>query len=45
MTGEDGRQAGETCCNYWLLLGESHLARRLFTVMVRRIVLLPSPVG
>ena len=28
---------------YWLLLAESHLTRRLFTAMVRRIDLLPLP--
>jgi hypothetical protein len=30
---------------YWLLLAESHLTRRLFTAMVRRIDLLPLPAG
>jgi hypothetical protein len=30
---------------YWLLLAESHLARRLFASMVRRIELLPLPAG
>lgn len=30
---------------YWLLLAESHLTRRLFASMVRRIELLPSPAG
>ena len=30
---------------YWLLLAESHLTRRLFASMVRRIKLLPSPAG
>jgi hypothetical protein len=30
---------------YWLLLAESHLTRRLFTAMVRRIDLLPLPRG
>ncbi len=28
---------------YWLLLAESHLARRLFGTMVRRIASLPLP--
>jgi len=28
---------------YWLLLAESHLTRRLFAGMLRRIVTLPSP--
>ena len=31
--------------HYWLLLAEGHLARRLFTAMVRRIDLLPLPAG
>jgi len=30
---------------YWLLLAESHLKRRLFASMVRRIELLPVPAG
>jgi hypothetical protein len=30
---------------YWLLLAESHLTRRLFVGMPRRIAALPSPVG
>src|SRR5437870_10484845 len=30
---------------YWLLLAESHLTRRLFAWMVRRIGLLPLPAG
>ena len=30
---------------YWLLLAESHLTRRLFASMVRRIELLPSAPG
>jgi hypothetical protein len=30
---------------YWLLLAESHLTRRLFGAMVRRIALLPVPAG
>jgi hypothetical protein len=30
---------------YWLLLAESHLTRRLFGAMVRRIELLPLPTG
>jgi Transposase DDE domain group 1 len=30
---------------YWLLLAESHLTRRLFASMVRRIELPPLPVG
>jgi hypothetical protein len=30
---------------YWLLLAESHLTRRLFGRMVRRIESLPLPTG
>jgi hypothetical protein len=30
---------------YWLLLAESHLTRRLFASMLRRIELLPLPAG
>ena len=30
---------------YWLLLAESHLTRRLFGGMLRRIAALPSPPG
>jgi hypothetical protein len=30
---------------YWLLLAQSHLTRRLFGAMVRRIALLPVPSG
>ena len=30
---------------YWLLLAESHLTRRLFGSMVRRIEALPLPAG
>ena len=30
---------------YWLLLAESHLTRRLFARMLRRIAALPSPAG
>jgi len=30
---------------YWLLLAESHLTRRLFGVMLQRIVTLPVPAG
>ena len=30
---------------YWLLLAESHLTRRLFGSVVRRIALLPIPPG
>ena len=30
---------------YWLLLAESHLTRRLFASMLRRIAALPPPAG
>ncbi len=30
---------------YWLLLAESHLTRRLFWTMFRRIASLPLPAG
>jgi hypothetical protein len=30
---------------YWLLLAESHLTRRLFASMLRRLELLPVPAG
>jgi hypothetical protein len=30
---------------YWLLLAESHLTRRLFVGMLRKIAVLPSPGG
>ncbi|MFZ0890416.1 MAG: hypothetical protein WA005_18400 [Candidatus Binataceae bacterium] len=30
---------------YWLLLAQSHLTRRLFGSMLRRIAALPSPAG
>jgi hypothetical protein len=30
---------------YWLLLAESHMTRRLFASMVRRIEALPLPTG
>jgi hypothetical protein len=30
---------------YWLLLAESHLTRRLFTGMLRKIATLPLPTG
>ena len=30
---------------YWLMLAESHLTRRLFAGMLRRIAMLPSPAG
>ena len=31
--------------DYWLLLAESHLTRRLFGTMLRRIAALPLPAG
>ena len=31
--------------DYWLLLAESHLTRRLFASMLRKIAALPSPAG
>jgi hypothetical protein len=31
--------------NYWLLLAESHLTRRLFGAMLQRIWALPVPTG
>jgi hypothetical protein len=39
-----GRLVNHARCN-WLLLAESHLTRRVFGPMVRRIELLPLPVG
>jgi len=30
---------------YWLLLAESHLTRRLFAGMLRKIAMLPAPAG
>ena len=30
---------------YWLLLAESHLTRRLFAGMLRKIAALPAPAG
>ena len=30
---------------YWLLLAESHLTRRLFAAMLRKIAALPAPAG
>jgi hypothetical protein len=42
---EDGWTAGEARRYYWLLLAESHLTRRLFGSMVRRIAALPVSTG
>jgi hypothetical protein len=39
-----GRLIKHARCD-WLVLAESHLTRRLFTAMVRRIDLLPLPAG
>jgi hypothetical protein len=43
-TGEDGRTV-KHARYYWLLLAESHLTRRLFGSMVRRIAVLSLPAG
>jgi hypothetical protein len=43
--GEDRRQAGQARAVLWLMLAESHLRRRLFGAMVRRIAALPGPTG
>ena len=43
--GEDWREARQAHPYYWLLLAESHLTRRLFGSMVRRIEALPAPPG
>jgi len=40
-----GRRLLKHACYYWLLLAESHLTRRLFGSMLRRIAMLPSPAG
>ena len=42
---QDGRAACDTARYYWLLLAESHLTRRLFGSMLRRIWALPVPTG
>jgi hypothetical protein len=39
-----GRMIRHARC-YWLLLAESHLTRRLFAAMLRRIAALPLPAG
>jgi hypothetical protein len=40
------RRDGKTSLpDYWLLLAESHLTRRLFASMLRRILALPLPAG
>src|ERR1022692_4212645 len=43
--GENGRAIGEACPYYWLMLAESHLTRRLFGGMVRRLDALGVPAG
>ena len=40
-----GRRLVKHARYYWLLLAESHLTRRLFGAMVRRIESLPLPSG
>jgi len=43
--GKTGGRLVKHARYYWLLLAESHLTRRLFGSMVRRIELLPLPAG
>jgi hypothetical protein len=43
--GEDRRTAHPTCALLLLLLAESHLTRRLFVGMLRKIAALSSPAG
>jgi hypothetical protein len=40
-----GRRLLKHACYYWLLLAESHLTRRLFGAVLRRIESLPLPAG
>jgi Transposase DDE domain group 1 len=40
-----GGRLANHACYYWLLLAESHLTRRLFESMLRRILALPLPAG
>ncbi len=40
-----GCSAAQLRGNYWLMLAESHLTRRLFGAMVGRIESLPLPAG
>ena len=40
-----GRRLVKHARYYWLLLAESHLTRRLFEAMLRRIAALPLPTG
>jgi hypothetical protein len=39
------RAASAVRRNYWLLLAEGHLTRRLFAGMLAKIAMLPSPAG
>jgi hypothetical protein len=43
--GETGGRLMKHARYYWLLLAESHLTRRLFGSMVRRIAVLSLPAG
>jgi hypothetical protein len=43
--GETGGRLIKHARYYWLLLAESHLTRRLFGAMVRRIAALPVGTG
>ncbi len=40
-----GARLGKLARYYWVLLAESHLTRRLFGAMLRRIAALPLPGG
>jgi hypothetical protein len=43
--GKDGRALVKHARYYWLLLAQSHLTRRLFGNMLRRMEVLPVPAG
>lgn len=43
--GEDRLPSDEARPDYWLLLAENHLTRRLFGSKMRRIAALPQPTG
>lgn len=43
--GKTGARLVEYAHYYWLLLAESHLTRRLFGSMLRRVEALPLPAG
>jgi hypothetical protein len=43
--GEDRGRLVKHARYYWLLLAESHLTKRLFAGMVRRMEALPVPAG